>query len=92
MGPEGIRVNCITPGPIDETEGMRRLAPTDEARKAVTHMVPLRRMGRKEDIANAAMFLCSSAAGYVTGAVYNVDGGLQHVGPRFLNAPSEASS
>jgi len=75
-GPEGIRANCITPGPTDDTEGMRRLAPTDEARRRVEGGVPLRRYGTKDELADLALFLCSEAAGYITGSVYCCDGGL----------------
>lgn len=74
-GPSGIRANCITPGPTDDTEGMRRLAPTDEARRAVERNVPLRRMGTKDELADLALYLCSDAARYITGAVYVCDGG-----------------
>ena len=74
-GADGIRVNCITPGPIDETEGMRRLAPTEEIRRGVIEAVALKRMGTKTDIADLATFLCSDAASYVTGSVYVCDGG-----------------
>ena len=74
-GPQGIRANCITPGPTDDTEGMRRLAPTEEARRAVERNVPLRRFGTKEELADLALFLCSDAASYITGAVYVSDGG-----------------
>jgi NAD(P)-dependent dehydrogenase (short-subunit alcohol dehydrogenase family) len=74
-GPEGLRANCITPGPTSDTEGMRRLAPTDEVRRAVEGSVPLRRFGTKDELADLALFLCSSAASYITGAVYVCDGG-----------------
>jgi len=74
-GPSGIRVNCITPGPTDDTEGMRRLAPTPEARRRVEQSVPLRRYGTKDELADLALFLCSAAANYITGAVYCCDGG-----------------
>src|SRR5215471_5678131 len=74
-GPEGIRANCITPGPTDDTEGMRRLAPTEEARRRVEHGVPLRRFGTKDELADLALFLCSEAAAYINGAVYCCDGG-----------------
>jgi NAD(P)-dependent dehydrogenase (short-subunit alcohol dehydrogenase family) len=83
-GPEGIRANCITPGPIDGTEGMRRLAPTEEHRQRAIESVPLRRMGTKEDIANLAVFLCSDAASYISGAIYQCDGGQSLTGPRML--------
>jgi NAD(P)-dependent dehydrogenase (short-subunit alcohol dehydrogenase family) len=74
-GPQGIRVNCITPGPTDDTEGMRRLAPTPEARASAEKSVPLGRYGTKDELADLALFLCSPAASYMTGAVYHCDGG-----------------
>jgi NAD(P)-dependent dehydrogenase (short-subunit alcohol dehydrogenase family) len=74
-GGEGIRANCITPGPTDDTEGMRRLAPTEEARRAVERSIPLRRYGAKDELADLALFLSSGAASFITGAVYVCDGG-----------------
>jgi NAD(P)-dependent dehydrogenase (short-subunit alcohol dehydrogenase family) len=74
-GPAGIRANCITPGPTDDTEGMRRLAPTPEIRRKVEDAVPLRRFGTKDELADLALFLCSDAAAYITGAIYVCDGG-----------------
>lgn len=74
-GPEGVRANCITPGPTADTEGMRRLAPTEEIRRRVIDHIPLRRYGTKDELADLALFLCSGAASYITGAVYVCDGG-----------------
>lgn len=74
-GPEGVRANCITPGPTDDTEGMRRLAPTEEARRRVEQSVPLRRYGTKDELADLALFLASDAASFITGAIYLCDGG-----------------
>ena len=71
----GIRVNSISPGPIDETEGMARLAPTEEAREACRRTVPMQRFGTATEIGQAAMFLSSDAAEYVSGVVLPVDGG-----------------
>lgn len=71
----GIRVNSISPGPIDETEGMARLAPTEEAREACRRTVPMQRFGTATEIGQAAMFLSSAAAEYVSGVVLPVDGG-----------------
>ena len=81
-GPQGIRVNCITPGPTDDTEGMRRLAPGAEDRQRVERSVPLRRLGTRDELGDLALFLCSSAAAYITGAVFPCDGGssLTHFG------------
>lgn len=87
-GPEGIRVLGITPGPIDGTEGMRRLAPTPEARRAVCEAVPLGRMGTTAEVADFAAFLCSPAASYLTGAMYACDGGSGLAGPRSIPFPT----
>jgi NAD(P)-dependent dehydrogenase (short-subunit alcohol dehydrogenase family) len=74
-GGEGVRINSLVPGPIDGTEGMQRLAPTQELREACRQSVPLRRMGSPDDIANACLFLASPLACYVHGVVLPVDGG-----------------
>lgn len=74
-GGEGIRINSVIPGPIDNTEGMARLAPTPAMRAAVEKSVPLQRMGAVDDIANACLFLASDFASYISGAVIPVDGG-----------------
>jgi NAD(P)-dependent dehydrogenase (short-subunit alcohol dehydrogenase family) len=83
----GVRVNVIAPGPVDETEGMRRLAPTEDARRKAMASVPLGRFASKDDIADLALFLCSDAAGYITGAICVCDGGQSLLGSRdFLAA------
>lgn len=74
-GGAGVRVNSICPGPIDDTEGMRRLAPDEAMRAGVIRSVPLARMGQAADIANAALFLSSPQASYISGAILPVDGG-----------------
>ncbi|MCB9706614.1 MAG: SDR family oxidoreductase [Myxococcales bacterium] len=73
-GPLGIRVNAIAPGPIGDTEGMKRLAP-GELGQRLAAQIPLRRYGTIAEIADAAVFLRSRAASYVTGAILVVDGG-----------------
>lgn len=80
-GPSGVRVNVISPGPVDDTEGMRRLAPTEEIRQKITQAVPLRRFATKDEIADLALFLASEAAGYITGAAFVCDGGQSLLGP-----------
>ncbi len=85
-GSEGIRVNSIIPGPIDDTEGMARLAPTEGLRKAVKKSVPLQRMGAAGDIANACLFLASDYASYISGAVIPVDGGWLQGGAAVVGA------
>jgi NAD(P)-dependent dehydrogenase (short-subunit alcohol dehydrogenase family) len=74
-GGDGIRVNSVIPGPIAGTEGMARLAPSEDARQRVARAVPLKRLGSKEDVANLVLFLCSPLASYITAAVIPVDGG-----------------
>jgi peroxisomal 2,4-dienoyl-CoA reductase len=73
-GGYGIRVNAIAPGPIGDTEGMKRLVP-EPIKEKLKQRIPLGRFGLIEDIENAAVFLCSDAASYVNGAVLVVDGG-----------------
>jgi len=74
-GAQGVRVNAVVPGPIDGTEGMRRLAPSAAMRDAARDSVPLRRLGTPEDVGNACLFLASELGSYVSGAVLPVDGG-----------------
>jgi len=76
-GPAGIRVNGISPGPIEGTEGMARLAPTPAIENAIKRRIASRRFGRREEIGDAAAYLCSDAASYVTGTILDCDGGSQ---------------
>jgi peroxisomal 2,4-dienoyl-CoA reductase len=73
-GRHGIRVNGIAPGPIEDTEGMKRLL-MPELKDKITKKIPLGRFGRIKDIENAALFLTSDAASYVNGVTLVVDGG-----------------
>ena len=74
-GEHGIRVLSVIPGPIAGTEGMRRLAPTEEMMELCAQTVPLRRVGEIEDMADACLALASDACRYISGAVIPVDGG-----------------
>ncbi|GAB3379314.1 SDR family oxidoreductase [Lysobacter fragariae] len=74
-GPAGVRVNSVVPGPIADTEGMKRLAPTPQLEQLVSDSVPLRRFGQASEVADACLWLASPMAAYVTGAVIPVDGG-----------------
>ena len=88
-GGEGVRVNAISPGPIDGTEGFRKLmARTPEERARAQADVPLGRFGTLDDIANLALFLASPYAGYISGAVIPCDGGgaLESVKPALERA------
>jgi len=73
-GRYGIRVNGIAPGPIEDTEGMKRLVPEPVKEKLLKN-IPLGRFGRISDIEKAALFLCSDAANFISGAIIVVDGG-----------------
>ena len=71
LGPKGIRVNAVAPG-ITETDMMK--AVPREVIDPMVAQIPLRRLGRPEDIANAFVFLASDEASYITGVVLSVDG------------------
>jgi NAD(P)-dependent dehydrogenase (short-subunit alcohol dehydrogenase family) len=90
-GGDGIRVNSIVPGPIEGTEGIRRLAPNDAERARMTERVPLRRYGSLDDIAGIAMVLSSPLGAYITGVVLPVDGGISLSGPRDFSAAWSAT-
>jgi 2,4-dienoyl-CoA reductase [(3E)-enoyl-CoA-producing], peroxisomal len=74
-GEHGIRVNGIAPGPVGDTEGARRLF-AGSAGEVLAGRTPLGRLGRIEDVAGAALFLCSPAASFINGVTLVVDGGL----------------
>ena len=76
LGSRGITVNCVAPGFIetDMTEAVRSMG--GDKFKEVVAGISLKKLGKPEDIANAALFLASDDAGYITGHVLTVDGGL----------------
>lgn len=81
-GPAGVRVNGISPGPIEGSWGMMNVAsPTEELREKIRRAMPLRRWGTEGDIADAALFLASNASAYITGTVLDVDGGALIASP-----------
>jgi NAD(P)-dependent dehydrogenase (short-subunit alcohol dehydrogenase family) len=76
----GIRANCVGPGWIDAGLGAKAFQEKldEKTREHVrTSSIPLRRFGNADDVANAALFLCSRQANYITGQSVAVDGGLQ---------------
>lgn len=73
LAPRNITVNVVTPGPI-ETDMLAAL--DDDRRDAMTSVVPLGRFGAAEEVAAAVQFLTSETAGFITGAVLPVDGGI----------------
>ena len=72
---EAIRVNAVSPGPL-RTELLMSFLDTDAKKQRRLVHVPMGRFGESDEIANAALFLASDEASYVTGANLNVDGGL----------------
>ena len=76
-GPAGIRVNGISPGPIEGTEGYERLAPTEEIKEMMRNKTASRVIGTKKDIADAAVYLSSDLSKYVNGTIMTVDGGTE---------------
>jgi NAD(P)-dependent dehydrogenase (short-subunit alcohol dehydrogenase family) len=87
-GRHGIRTNSIVPGPIEGTEGMKRLS-SAEARDAVIGLVPMRRMGTVDDIGQTAAFLASPLASYISGCVVVCDGGSNLAGSARFNTGAE---
>ena len=77
-GEYGIRVNAVAPATVETPHTMEFLRRLDErgGRAAWQAQIPLRRIGRPDDIANVVLFLASDEAAYVTGATYCVDGGV----------------
>jgi NAD(P)-dependent dehydrogenase (short-subunit alcohol dehydrogenase family) len=77
-GPRGVRCNAVGPGLV-VTEMTRRRHERPEDRDAHAGVIPLRRLGDVEDIANVVSFLVSDRASYITGQTIYVDGGLSHM-------------
>lgn len=70
----GVRINMVAPGPI-ETGMLNRFTGTDERKAGLAATVPLKRVGKPEEIAETIIFLASDKASFITGASYLVDGG-----------------
>ncbi|CAO3703167.1 unnamed protein product [Rhizopus stolonifer] len=81
LGPFGVRVNGIAPGPIADTVGMAKLGPAFD-----TKGIPVQRMGTVEDISHSTVFLFSGGATFITGVVLVVDGGAW-LNPSYVGYP-----
>jgi len=73
LAPRNIRVNTISPGPIDTPMFDKA---SDEVREALSSRIPFKRLGRPEEVADAALFLASDESRYVAGAELVIDGGM----------------
>jgi len=76
LGPKRILVNSVLPGPV-ETEGTNAMAEWDQVQNQLVPQTPLGRVGQPKDIANVVTFLASDEAGWITGQVIPVTGGLR---------------
>lgn len=74
LAPDGIRVNAVAPGPIDNDFTHGKMTPEDKAR--IAEGIPMGRLGRPEEVAQVILFLASDLSSYVTGVVLDVNGGL----------------
>jgi NAD(P)-dependent dehydrogenase (short-subunit alcohol dehydrogenase family) len=74
-GGDGVRANCLMPGPVPTDLNAQFLA-SEDGRQAAAAMIPLGRVGEIRDVARAAVFLASDEAKWITGAVLRVDGGI----------------
>ncbi|XP_014789868.1 peroxisomal 2,4-dienoyl-CoA reductase [(3E)-enoyl-CoA-producing] isoform X2 [Octopus bimaculoides] len=74
-GPNGIRVLCIAPGPVSNSEGYRRLVSPEISEAMLSEHIPIGQIATRSDIANIAVFLVSKAAGLLTGVTVVADGG-----------------
>ncbi|MCB1052109.1 MAG: SDR family oxidoreductase [Acidobacteria bacterium] len=82
LGPQGIRVNAISPGPIETPIFDKMEVPAEQKpamKEGFASMVPLKRFGRPEEVANVALLLSSSAGSYLHGVDIPVDGGLAQI-------------
>jgi len=77
LGPKGIRVNCISPGMINTT--FHDTFTKDEVRKNVAASTPLRREGKASEVGDLALYLCSDASSFITGASIEINGGTYFV-------------
>ena len=78
LGVQGIRVNAVSPGPVDTA--MAKKVHTPDIRADYHDNIPLNRYGSEQELAEVIFFLCSDKASYINGAIINVDGGFAATG------------
>jgi len=79
LAPAGIYVNCVAPGWV-ETDMARPALSDPVSREEIFSAIPLQRVGRPEEVAAPILFLCTEHAGFITGEVFNVNGGAVLIG------------
>ncbi|MEN3281145.1 MAG: hypothetical protein V7607_2285 [Solirubrobacteraceae bacterium] len=87
-GPHGIRVNALAPGFVPTDAAVANILDSDEAQRHMLDTIPLGRFAEASEIAELAAFMLSDRAGYMTGAVVNVDGG-RSLGPAMHQAAGQ---
>jgi NAD(P)-dependent dehydrogenase (short-subunit alcohol dehydrogenase family) len=83
-GQYGVRVNTVVPGPIEGTEGVKRLT-NEKQKQMLLQSIPLKRLGLAEEIGQVAVFLASPLAAYITGSQIVCDGGMNLAGSALFN-------
>lgn len=80
----GIRVNCVAPGPIENTGGTEKLIASEQAYRHLLQTIPAKRLGRPEEVGNLVAFLLSPEAEYINGDCVTIDAGLWMTGSRLM--------
>jgi NAD(P)-dependent dehydrogenase (short-subunit alcohol dehydrogenase family) len=80
----GIRCNIVAPGPVEGTEGVRRLMGGEKIPPQFAHMMPVPRFVKPQEVAWLVSYLCSNASDYINGALVPIDGGLSYSIPGLL--------
>ncbi|MDN4593101.1 2,4-dienoyl-CoA reductase [Polycladomyces subterraneus] len=80
----GIRINCVAPGPIENTGGTEKLIASEQAYRHLLQTIPAKRLGRPEEVGNLVAFLLSPEAEYINGDCVTIDAGFWMTGSRLM--------